>query len=513
MMTRHNCKRRGGNVLSSIAFFLSSLLLLDDPLVQYREAAVRQWEKEILAIEARDAQQQDPENAILFIGSSSIRRWESIGNDMAPWPAIQRGYGGAKFSDLAVFVDRIVSPHKFNALVIFVGNDITGSVEDKSVPEVVRLFNHIVASVRSRFSKQPIFLIEITPTPRRFAAWPKIKELNAALRAACESGTNLHFIQTADKYLDADGNPIETYFVSDRLHQNATGYALWSKLIKAKVEQVIKPAKPSAAANSARPKNLRVNQLVAWCIVPFDAAKRGPKERAAMLSDLGVRRLAYDWREEHVSSWDEEVDALAARNIELTSFWCGSSLEPTKDKSILRIVDFLKRRQIKTELWLMLPDNQLSKITDEGKRVAAAAPALRSLADLVRPMGCRVGLYNHGGWIGRPSVMVRVVQALHGTENVGIVYNFHHAHEDLAEFPAALAIMKPYLLCLNLNGTTPTGPKIQPIGQGVLDYEIFQWIRQANYDGPMGILDHRPELDAKDSLQQNLSGLSRLLDR
>jgi hypothetical protein len=40
--------------------------------------------------------------------------------------------------------------------------------------------------------------------------------------------------------------------------------------------------------------------LVAWCIVPFDAKKRGPEERAQMLKNLGIRRLAYDYRAEHI---------------------------------------------------------------------------------------------------------------------------------------------------------------------------------------------------------------------
>ncbi len=495
-------------MLSSLIWVLTSILMLEDPLFQYREAAIAKWEKEIRAIEARDASERDPDRAILYIGSSSIRRWTSVAQDMAPWPAIQRGYGGAKFSDLAVFTERIVYPHKFDALVIFVGNDITGGKDDKTVAEVVRLFKHVVSTVRKRFASQPIFLIEITPTPSRFGAWEKIKEANAALRAACQEEPNLHFIATAHEYLGADGQPIESYFVSDRLHQSQSGYALWSKLIKAKLSEVLKPVNHSP---TDRPRNLQSDRLVAWCVVPFDAAKRGPKARAEMLRDLGLKRLAYDWREEHVATWDEEVDTLAAHGIELTSFWCGSSLDPINDKSIQRIVDFLKRRKVQTELWMMLPDNQLTKIVDQQERILVAANALRALADQVRPLGCKVGLYNHGGWIGRPSVMVKVMQALAGTENVGLVYNFHHAHEDLSEFPKALTDMKPYLYCLNLNGTTPTGPKIQSIGKGTLDREILEWIRQCDYRGPVGILDHRQEIDAKESLRQNLDGLDGLL--
>ena len=38
-------------------------------------------------------------------------------------------------------------------------------------------------------------------------------------------------------------------------------------------------------------------------------------------------------------------------------------------------------------------------------------------------------------------------------------------------------------------------------------------IRDSGYRGPIGILDHRPELDAKKSLQENLDGLKTLLEK
>ena len=76
----------------------------------------------------------------MFIGSSSIRRWTDLNTDMTPRKTINRGYGGAKFTDLAVYIDRIVKPHQFKALVVFVGNDIVGKSDDKSPVEVARLF-------------------------------------------------------------------------------------------------------------------------------------------------------------------------------------------------------------------------------------------------------------------------------------------------------------------------------------------------------------------------------------
>jgi lysophospholipase L1-like esterase len=215
-----------------------------DPLAQYRVEATEKWEAEIAKLEAQDRSQPDPKDAILFIGSSSIRRWTDLGADMSPRSTINRGYGGAKFSDLAVYVDRIVNPHEFKALVIFVGNDIVGKPNDKTPAEVARLFKYIVGQVRKSHATQPIFLIAITPTPSRFTAWPEIRQANAELAKACESQESLYFISTEKHYLDESGKPLEKYFVEDQLHQNREGYRVWSRIVNEHLERVLGAAQP-----------------------------------------------------------------------------------------------------------------------------------------------------------------------------------------------------------------------------------------------------------------------------
>lgn len=231
-------------MLRHIILFAGLLLVIaplraDDPLQEYRATAVEKWSKEMQRIEALDAKETDPADAVLFIGSSSIRLWDDIAADMKPWPVIQRGYGGAKFSDLAVLAEQIIKPHRYRALAIFVANDVTGGKDDKTPEEVVRLFEHVVASSRSHAPQAPIFLIEITPTPSRWTAWEKIKETNAALKKSCEAGEKLHFISTANQYLNAEGGPMPELFKEDKLHQNRDGYARWSRIIREAFAQVI----------------------------------------------------------------------------------------------------------------------------------------------------------------------------------------------------------------------------------------------------------------------------------
>lgn len=100
----------------------------------------------------------------------------------------------------------------------------------------------------------------------------------------------------------------------------------------------------------------------------------------------------------------------------------------------------------------------------------------------------------------------------HQADHVGVVYNLHHAHDHIQDFSTQLELLKPWLLCLNLNGMNDNAqPKILPIGSGQHDQPLLRTILSSGYDGPIGIIDHREQLDAEESLLQNLNGLQSVL--
>ena len=267
------------------------------------------------------------------------------------------------------------------------------------------------------------------------------------------------------------------------------------------------PAGPGAAHPMAPPVKgdsvFARSNLVAWCIVPFDAKQRGPKARVEMLAQLGVRRVAYDWRDNHIKEWDEELTQYNAHGIELVGFWA-----PARHDEILAL---FKRHDLKAQLWVDGPAGADGQ--PQSQRVESVAAALLPLARKAKDAGCTVGLYNHGGWFGEPENQIAVIEQLRKSDvdNVGIVYNLHHGESHVGRFPQLLPKMKPYLLCLNLNGMKKGGPKILPLGQGDDDLRLLRAIRDSGYQGPVGILNHREEIDAEQGLKQNLDGMKRLL--
>lgn len=219
---------------------LSLLFLNSCKTIQQTSSATNKFENEVLALEAKDKTETHADDEILFIGSSSIRLWKDINNDIAPYKGIQRGFGGSNFTDVNYYAERLVYPHKFKALALFVANDITGSANDKTPIEVFNAFKAFEKIVRRKFKNEHIFFIAITPTPLRWQYWPQALQANKLIELYCEGKTNLHFIKTDDKYLDAGGQPIAEYFIGDKLHQNSKGYEVWSGIIKQNFDKYLK---------------------------------------------------------------------------------------------------------------------------------------------------------------------------------------------------------------------------------------------------------------------------------
>lgn len=244
------------------------------------------------------------------------------------------------------------------------------------------------------------------------------------------------------------------------------------------------------------------SNLVAWCIVPFDAAERSPEERARMLSELGISKFAYDWRRQHVEEFEREIIACQKEGIEFFAFW-------NEHPEAFRLFE---KYGMQPQIWKTLrsPASGLA----QSERIAAAGTAFLPLVEKTRQMGSKLGLYNHGGWGGEPENLVAVIEWLRketDAEHVGIVYNLHHGHDHLDRFAEGIELMKPYLLCLNLNGMNrEPDPKILAIGQGSRDQEWFQALVKSGYNGPIGILGHQSDRDARECLEENLVGLKKL---
>jgi hypothetical protein len=252
-----------------------------------------------------------------------------------------------------------------------------------------------------------------------------------------------------------------------------------------------------------------MNDLVAWCIVPFDQRERTPEERIAMLEELGFTRYAYDWRTEHLDDTARELRLAEERGIDVTAVWLWIDGEGDRPGRLRedneRLLAAVAEAGVSTQLWVGFNANFFEGLGDEA-RVARGAEMVGYLSERAAETGSRVALYNHGGWFGEPESQVRIIEALPDHE-VGIVYNFHHGHEHIDRFEAVVDTLRPHLWVVNLNGMRPEGPKILPFGQGSHEWRMLETVRGAGFTGPFGVLGHVDDADVRVVLEGNLRGL------
>jgi len=194
-----------------------------------KTADPRRFELEIAAFEAADKTNPPPRNAILFIGSSSIRRWTTLAQDFPRFQVINRGFGGSHLSDSVYYFDRIVLPYKPRLIVLFAGsNDIDFG---KTPDQVFEDFKAFVEKTRQALPKTRVAYISISTVPSRAREVEQVRRANELISAFIAGDKRLSFIDVFTAMLGPDGKPMPDIFVSDNLHLNAKGYAIWTEVV------------------------------------------------------------------------------------------------------------------------------------------------------------------------------------------------------------------------------------------------------------------------------------------
>jgi lysophospholipase L1-like esterase len=183
---------------------------------------------DIAAFEAWDRQNSAPKDAILFVGSSSIRMWQTA--DCFPDLAvINRGFGGSHASDVNHFADRIVLKYSPQTIVFYAGdNDLA---DGKSPEQVAEDFQDFVELVHARLPDTKIIYLPVKPSLARWKIWPQMQATNALVKRFVDTNDYLYYVDTATPMLGPDGKPRPEIFREDGLHMNDTGYKIWTQLL------------------------------------------------------------------------------------------------------------------------------------------------------------------------------------------------------------------------------------------------------------------------------------------
>jgi hypothetical protein len=187
------------------------------------------FENEIRAFEASDRTNPPPKDAVLFVGSSSIRFWTNLAECFPQFTTIRRGFGGSHIPDSIAFADRIIIPYHPAKIVLYAGeNDIA---RGDSPEEVFDAFRKFVGQIQIALPRTPIYYLAIKPAPIRWHLSPQEHRANDLIRRYCAHHKNLKFINTWPATLNKDALPNPALYKADNLHLNDSGYQRWVPII------------------------------------------------------------------------------------------------------------------------------------------------------------------------------------------------------------------------------------------------------------------------------------------
>lgn len=198
------------------------------PLVP-EQVSSADWEQDMQRFAAADAVAPPPQHAVLFIGSSSIRFWNTLATDFPGLPVINRGFGGSEIRDSTWYADRIVVPYAPRQILLYAGdNDLASG---RSPVQLRDDFRGFVARVRNELPRVRISYLSSKPSPSRAHLLAAQREANSLIRQDIAAMANVQFIDIFAPMLDQQGRPREALFREDRLHMNRAGYQLWKQVV------------------------------------------------------------------------------------------------------------------------------------------------------------------------------------------------------------------------------------------------------------------------------------------
>jgi lysophospholipase L1-like esterase len=189
------------------------------------------WEPTIQKFEEADRVSPVPRNEIVFVGSSSIVRWDlkQYFPEFGP-KAINRGFGGSLLADSVKYAERIVIPYKPRIVVLYAGdNDIGGGAKPA---QVAALFTRFVQKVHGALPQTKIVFISIKPSIQRWAMINEIRESNRLIKDYISKNKGLVYVDIDPQSIGPDGKPRPELLVEDGLHLTPEGYKIWTAALK-----------------------------------------------------------------------------------------------------------------------------------------------------------------------------------------------------------------------------------------------------------------------------------------
>ncbi len=198
----------------------------------HKANAQQRFASEINEFKKQDSLSTPPQNAILFVGSSSFRMWTDVQSDFPGYTIINRGFGGSTLPDVIRYTRDIIIPYHPKQVVIYCGDNDLAASDTVTAATVTKRFQQLFYSIRKELPKATITYVSIKPSPSRMHLMNKMKVTNARIKKFLKKQKRASYIDVFTPMLTADQKPKPEIFLKDSLHMNKEGYQIWQKAIK-----------------------------------------------------------------------------------------------------------------------------------------------------------------------------------------------------------------------------------------------------------------------------------------
>ena len=188
------------------------------------------FEEEVRELEKIIPHHKNQKNLIVFYGSSTIRLWPGLKQDMDPLNVLNLGFGGSNFPACAHYFDRIFKTLTPTQMVVYAGDNDLGN--GHSIMRVFNDYRNLIDKIQTRYPGIQIHVISIKPSPNRAHLLPKTSEVNALMKRHILSQKNGKWIEILGKMITQDAKTIPELYVEDQLHLNEKGYEIVRKVVK-----------------------------------------------------------------------------------------------------------------------------------------------------------------------------------------------------------------------------------------------------------------------------------------
>ena len=207
-------------------------LLLTLLAFQHTHAQQAPFQDEINQFKQEDSAHFPPKNAILFVGSSSFRKWTDVQNYFPGYTIINRGFGGSTFQDAIHYAPDIIFPYHPKQIVIYEGDNDLASSDTVTAQTVFKRFKTLFTMIRQNQPDVSVVFVSIKPSPSREQLMSKMKEANTLIQQYLKSKPHTAYVDVFTPMLDDAGKPRRELFQEDMLHMKPAGYAIWQKAIQ-----------------------------------------------------------------------------------------------------------------------------------------------------------------------------------------------------------------------------------------------------------------------------------------